>query len=56
MSKKRGQYEVRYKAINGGKRGGYGPVKSFIATLKDPNDANKKLRTRGIIISVRRLR
>ena len=54
--KKRGPYEIRWKPTNAGRDGGYGSVRSFIATLKNPNDASKKLRKRGIIISVRRAR
>lgn len=55
--KKRGPYEVSYKPTNGGSRGGLGPERSFIATLSRGSaaEAKKKMRTPGIIVSIRRL-
>lgn len=49
-------YEIRWKPLNGGRDGGYGKVKSFIAHLSDPNQASKKLRQPGQVVSVRRAR
>ena len=54
---KRGQFEISFKPSNGGKNGGLGPERSFIATLSkgSSSEAQKKLRTPGIIVSIRRL-
>ncbi len=52
---KRGPYEIRYKPKNGS-RGGFGPPKTFIATLSkgSKGEAQAKLRTPGLVIGVKR--
>jgi len=57
VSSKRGSYEVSYKPVNHGSRGGLGPERSFIATLSKGTlaEAQKKLRTPGKIVGIRRL-
>lgn len=49
-------FRVKFKELNGGKNGGLGEVKSYKTTARDPQAAAKKMRKKGKILSVRRIK
>lgn len=49
-------FRVKFKEVNSGKNGGFGSVKSFKTTARDPQSAARKLKKRGVVLSVRRIR
>jgi hypothetical protein len=49
-------YRVRFREIGVGRNGGLGDPKTCKMTLNDPNQADKKLRKRAVIISVRAIK
>jgi len=52
---KRPVFRVRFKEIGTGRDGGFGSVKSFRTTARDPQAATRKLRKKGVrVLSVRR--
>lgn len=49
----RHKYEIRFKENGKGRDGGFGPVKSFCTFASSPQKAQKKLRKKGKILSIR---
>ena len=50
----RNVYRVRFKEMNG-RNGGFGETKSFKTSASGPHDASRKLRKKGVVISVRKI-
>lgn len=48
-------FRIRFQEFNKGRDGGLGPVKSFKTSAKNGNDAARKLKKRGKIISIRKI-
>jgi len=49
------RFKVKFRELNKGRDGGLGDVKSYKCFAKDGNDAARRLRKRGRIISVRKM-
>ena len=47
-------FRVKFKELNGGRDGGLGEIKSFRTTARTPQDAARKMRKKGRVISVRK--
>jgi len=54
MSKKPTVFRVRFKELNKGRDGGFGPTKSFKTTARNTDAAARRLRKRAVILSVRK--
>lgn len=49
------KFRIRFRELDKGRDGGLGPVKSYKCVARNGEDAKRKLRKRGRIISVRKI-